>query len=330
VIFRALAFAFLSICAPFSGAQTYPARTVRVVIPYPPGGGAEAAARLLTIHLTQQLGQSFVIDPKPGGNTLIGTEAVAKAPADGYTLLFTGGSTMSVQPFVFAGKLPYDPFNDFAPVSMVSRFPFFVVVPASLGAKSLAEFVAIAKAKPGQVAYASNGTGALAHLGTEMLSRGTGIEMLHVPYKGFAPALPDLLSGRVSLMMADWVVVAPHIKEGRLRALAVTSRVRWNSAAEVPTVAELGRRGRAPERRDAQVPRVARSESRLRQARPRGLRFLRRGSDGAGARRAREVLGRGARGENQPAVIRRKKVRLHRAGAPARCMLAAFPFAFMR
>jgi tripartite-type tricarboxylate transporter receptor subunit TctC len=245
VIFRALAFAFLSICAPFSGAQTYPAKAVRVVIPYPPGGGAEAAARLLTIHLTQQLGQSFVIDPKPGGNTLIGTEAVAKAPADGYTLLFTGGSTMSVQPFVFAGKLPYDPLNDFAPVSMVSRFPFFVVVPASLGAKSLAEFVAIAKAKPGQVAYASNGTGALAHLGTEMLSRGTGIEMLHVPYKGFAPALPDLLSGRVSLMMADWVVVAPHIKEGRLRALAVTSRGRWNSAPEVPTVAELGISGYA-------------------------------------------------------------------------------------
>jgi tripartite-type tricarboxylate transporter receptor subunit TctC len=245
VILRALAFAFLSICAPFSGAQTYPAKTVRVVIPYPPGGGAEAAARLLTIHLTQQLGQSFVIDPKPGGNTLIGTEMVAKAPGDGYTLLFTGGSTMSVQPFVFAGKLPYDPLNDFAPVSMVSRFPFFVVVPASLGAKSLAEFVAIAKAKPGQVAYASNGTGALAHLGTEMLSRGTGIEMLHVPYKGFAPALPDLLSGRVSLMMADWVVVAPHIKEGRLRALAVTSRGRWNSAPEVPTVAELGISGYA-------------------------------------------------------------------------------------
>jgi tripartite-type tricarboxylate transporter receptor subunit TctC len=215
------------------------------VIPYPPGGGAEAAARLLSVHLTQALGQSFVIDPKPGGNTLIGTEMVAKAPGDGYTLLFTGGSTMSVQPFVFAGKLPYDPLNDFAPVSMVSRFPFFVVVPASLGAKSLAEFVALAKAKPGQVAYASNGTGALAHLGTEMLSRGTGIEMLHVPYKGFGPALPDLLSGRVSLMMADWVVVAPHIKEGKLRALAVTSRGRWNSAPEVPTVAELGIQGYA-------------------------------------------------------------------------------------
>ena len=237
---RVLLFTLLSACAPFLGAQTYPAKTVRIVIPYPPGGGAEAAARLLSLHLTQALGQPFVIDPKPGGNTLIGTEAVAKAPGDGYTLLFTGGSTMSVQPFVFAGKLPYDPLNDFAPVSMVSRFPFFVVVPESLGAKSLAEFVAIAKAKPGQVAYASNGTGALAHLGIEMFSRGTGIEMLHVPYKGFGPALPDLLSGRVSMMMADWVVVAPHVKEGKLRALAVTSRGRWNSAPEVPTVAELG------------------------------------------------------------------------------------------
>jgi tripartite-type tricarboxylate transporter receptor subunit TctC len=216
-----------------------------VVIPYPPGGGAEAAARLLTIHLTQQLGQSFVIDPKPGGNTLIGTEAVAKAPADGYTLLFTGGSTMSVQPFVFQGKLPYDPLGDFAPVSMVSRFPFFLVVPASLQVMSLSELVALAKSKPGQLAYASNGTGALAHLGTEMLKRGTGMDLLHVPYKGFAPALPDLLSGRVSAMMADWVVVAPHIKDGKLRALAVTSRERWNSAPEVPTVAELGLPGYA-------------------------------------------------------------------------------------
>jgi tripartite-type tricarboxylate transporter receptor subunit TctC len=237
---RILVVVLLAICAPLAGAQTYPSKTVRVVIPYPPGGGAEAAARLLSVHLTQALGQSFVIEPKPGGNTLIGAEMVAKAPADGYTLLFTGGSTMSVQPFVFAGKLPYDPLNGFEPVSMVSRFPFFVVVPTSLGAKSLAEFVVIAKAKPGQVAYASNGTGALAHLGTEMLSRGTGIDMLHVPYKGFGPALPDLLSGRVSLMMADWVVVAPHIKEGKLRALAVTSRERWHSVPEVPTVAELG------------------------------------------------------------------------------------------
>jgi tripartite-type tricarboxylate transporter receptor subunit TctC len=236
---RVLAVAFLSIWAQLCWAQTYPSKTVRVVIPYPPGGGAEAAARLVTLHLTQSLGQSFVIDPKPGGNTLIGTEMVAKSPADGYTLLFTGGSTMSVQPFVFPGKLPYDPLGDFAPLSMVSRFPFFLVAPSSLPAKNLGELVALAKAKPGQLAYASNGTGNLAHLGMEMLSRGTGIELLHVPYKGFGPALPDLLSGRVSVMMADWVVVAPHIKEGKLRALAVTSGARWASAPEVPTVAEL-------------------------------------------------------------------------------------------
>ena len=139
---RLLLSAVLIACAPFAAAQGYPAKPVRVVIPYPPGGGAEAAARLLTVHLSQALGQSFVIDPKPGGNTLIGTEIVAKSPGDGYTLLFTGGSTMSVQPFVFAGKLPYDPLNDFAPVSMVSRFPFFAVVPASMPAKTLAEFVA--------------------------------------------------------------------------------------------------------------------------------------------------------------------------------------------
>ena len=244
-LIKALLFAFLSIGAPLLGAQTYPAKPVRVIIPYPPGGGAEAAARLLTVHLSQAMDQSFVIEPKPGGNTLIGTELAAKSAPDGYTLLFTGGSTMSVQPFVFAGPLPYDPVNGFAPVSMVSRFPFFVVVPASVPARTLAEFVAVAKAKPGQVAYASNGTGALAHLGTEMLSRGTGIEMLHVPYKGFAPALPDLLSGRVSLMMADWVVVAPHIKDGKLRALGVTSRERWKSAPDVPTIAELGLPGYA-------------------------------------------------------------------------------------
>ncbi len=240
---RILLFAFLSICAPFSGAQSYPVKPVRVVIPYPPGGGAEAAARLLSVHLTQQMGQSFVIDPKPGGNTLIGTEMVAKAPADGYTLLFTGGSTMSVQPFVFQGKLPYDPLNDFAPISMVSRFPFFLVVPTNLEVKTLGELVAAAKGK--QLAYASNGTGALAHLGTEMLLRGTNMEMLHVPYKGFAPALPDLLSGRVSAMLADWVVVAPHIKDGKLRALGVTSRERSKSAPEVPTIAELGLPGYA-------------------------------------------------------------------------------------
>lgn len=225
--------------------QAYPSKPVRVVTPYPPGGGADAAARLVANHLSQALGQPCVVEHKPGGNTLIGTEAVARSPADGYTLLLTGGSTMSIQPFVFQGKLPYDPLRDFAPISMVSRFPFFLVVPVSVPAASLAELVALVRAKPGHYSYASNGTGLLSHLGMEILNRSTGMDMVHVPYKGFAPALPDLLSGRTTAMMADWVVVAPHIKDGKLRALAVTSRERWSSAPEVPTVAELGHPGYA-------------------------------------------------------------------------------------
>lgn len=224
-------------------AQAWPAKPVRVIIPYPPGGGAEAAARFLANHFTQVFGQSFVIDNRPGGNTVIGAEAAAKAPADGYTLFFTGGSTMALQPLVFAGKLPFDPLADFAPVSMVSHFPFFVLVPASLQVNTLAEFVAYVKARPGQVSYASNGTGLISHLGMEMLKQATGMDLLHVPYKGFAPALPDLLSGRVAVMLADLAPVGQQLRAGALRALAATSAQRSGFLPEVPTVAELGNPG---------------------------------------------------------------------------------------
>ena len=224
-------------------AQGWPAKPVRVIIPYPPGGGAEAAARFLANHFTQAFGQSFVIDNRPGGNTVIGAEAAAKAAPDGYTLFITGGSTMSVQPFVFAGRLPYDPLADFAPVSMVSRFPFFLVTPSSLPAKSLAELVALVKAKPGQLSYASNGSGSIAHLGMEMLKLSTGMDLLHVPYKGFAPALPDLLSGRITVMMADLAPIGAQVRAGNLRVLGVTSRERSGHMPEVPTIAELGNPG---------------------------------------------------------------------------------------
>jgi tripartite-type tricarboxylate transporter receptor subunit TctC len=224
-------------------AQGWPAKPVRVIIPYPPGGGAEAAARFLANHFTQAFGQSFVIDNRPGGNTVIGAEAAAKAPPDGTTLFFTGGSTMALQPLVFAGKLPFDPFADFAPVSMVSHFPFFVLVPASLQVNTLAELVAYVKARPGQVSYASNGSGLISHLGMEMLKQSTGMDLLHVPYKGFAPALPDLLSGRVAVMMADLAPVGQQLRAGSLRALAATSAQRSGFLPEVPTVAELGNPG---------------------------------------------------------------------------------------
>jgi tripartite-type tricarboxylate transporter receptor subunit TctC len=234
---------FLLAAAGSVSAQAWPAKPVRVIIPYPPGGGAEAAARFLANHFTQAFGQSFLIDNRPGGNTVIGAEAAAKAPADGYTLFFTGGSTMALQPLVFAGKLPFDPLADFAPVSMVSHFPFFLLVPASLQVNTLAEFVAYVKARPGQVSYASNGTGLISHLGMEMLKQATGMDLLHVPYKGFAPALPDLMSGRVAVMMADLAPVGQQLRAGALRALAATSAQRSGFLPEVPTVAELGNPG---------------------------------------------------------------------------------------
>ncbi len=224
-------------------AQAWPAKPVRVIIPYPPGGGAEAAARLLANHLAGTFGQPFLIDNRPGGNTVIGAEAAAKAAPDGYTLLVTGGSTMSVQPLVFPGKLPYDPLEDFAPVTQVSHFPFFVLVPASLKVNTLAELVAYAKARPGQLSYASNGSGTMAHLGMEMLKQATGMDLLHVPYKGFAPALPDLLSGRVTVMMADLAPVGQQVRAGALKALATTSQQRSSFLPEVPSVAELGQPG---------------------------------------------------------------------------------------
>ena len=240
---RALAAWLLLALAGSAFAQAWPAKPVRIIVPFPPGGGAEAAARFLAGHLSQALGQSFVIDNRPGGNTVIGTEAAAKSAPDGYTLLLTGGSTMSIQPLVFAGRLPYDPLGDFAPVTQVSHFPFFVVVPASLKVDSLAELVAYAKARPGQLSYASNGSGTMAHLGMEMLKQATGMDLLHVPYKGFGPALPDLLSGRVTVMMADLAPVGQQVRSGALRALAATSRERSSFLPEVPSVAELGHPG---------------------------------------------------------------------------------------
>ena len=233
-------FAVTALASAFAQAQGYPSKPVRVIIPYATGGGSDAAARLVTNHLAQALGQAFVIDARPGGNTVIGTEAVARAQPDGYTLLFTGGSTMSIQPFMFAGKPPFDALGDFAPISMVSRFPFFLVVPASLPANSLQELVALAKAVPGQLSYASNGSGSIGHLAMEMIKQATGIDLIHVPYKGFAPAMPDLISGRTTMILADVAPIAQHVRAGNLKVLGTTSAQRSSYWPQVPTIAEQG------------------------------------------------------------------------------------------
>ena len=183
-------------------AQTWPDKPIRLIIPYAPGGGADAAARLIAAQLSKALGQSVIVDSRPGGNTTIAGLAVARAPADGYTLLMTGGSTMSVLPLM-GEKLAFDPVADLEPLGMVSRFPFTVAVSSTLDVKTLAEVLALARAKPGELAYASNGIGSMVHLGVELIAYSAQVKLIHVPYKGFAPALPDVLTGRTPLMMAD-------------------------------------------------------------------------------------------------------------------------------
>jgi tripartite-type tricarboxylate transporter receptor subunit TctC len=233
-------FALAALAPAFAQAQGYPSKPVRVIIPYATGGGSDAAARLVTNYLAQALGQSFVIDARPGGNTVIGTEAVAKAQADGYTLLFTGGSTMSIQPFMFTGPPPYDVLRDFAPIGMVSRFPFFLVVPASLPANSLQDLVALAKAAPGRLSYGSNGSGSMVHLSMEMIKQATGMDLIHVPYKGFAPAMPDLISGRITMILADVAPIGQLVRAGSLKVLGTTSAQRSSYWPQVPTIAEQG------------------------------------------------------------------------------------------
>lgn len=228
----------VGVCASAS-AQDYPNKPVRILIPYTPGGGADAAARLAANQLSKAFGQQFLVEARPGGNTVIATQAVARAPADGYTLLMTGGATMSLLPLV-TDKLPFDPLADFAPLSMLSRFPFVIAAVSSLGANSLRDVVDLAKAKPGALAYASNATGGTVHLGMELFAYRAQIKLNHIPYKGFAAALPDVLAGRTPLMMADLAPIDAQVKAGSLKLLGVTSPERSPFFPGVPTVAEQG------------------------------------------------------------------------------------------
>lgn len=236
---RALAVLACAVLVAPLRAQTYPDKPGRIVIPFPPGGGADAAARLIAGQLSKVLGQAFIVESRPGGNTTIAAGAVARAPADGYTLLMTGGSTMSVLPLV-SEKLPFDPAGDLAPIGMVSRFPYVLAVSTQFGAATLAEVLARARARPGQVAYASNGAGGITHLGMEWLAHEAGVSFIHVPYKGFAPAVTDVVGGRTPLIMADWAPIAGSVQSGALKVLGVTSARRSPLLPDLPTLAEQG------------------------------------------------------------------------------------------
>lgn len=234
---RLLAFA-LMLGTSVAHADAYPARTIRLVVPFPPGGFNDQLGRILAQKLHESWGQSVVVENRPGGGSQLGTQAVAKAPPDGYTLL-VASFAFAVNPALYA-KLPYDTARDFVPVILCAATPNLLVVGNDVAAKSVKDLVALAKAKPGELVYGSAGIGSSNHLSMELLKARAGIDLVHVPYKGSAPAVLDLVGGRVQAMFDNTPNVLPQVKAGKVRALAVTSPRRFALLPELPTVAEAG------------------------------------------------------------------------------------------
>ena len=238
-ILACLAIAGALCASPAAIAQAYPTKPLKLVVPYPPGGSTDQLARAVADRLGQALGQPVIVENKPGANTIIGAETVAKAPPDGYTMFVGSSASLAVNPLLYE-KLPYDPKRDFAGVSLLATSPLVMVVHPSLPAKTVKEFVELAKSKPGSLNFASVGNGNPLHLAGELFKSMTGVDMTHVPYNGSAPALTALLGGQVQVMYDVVLSSQPHIKAGKLRAVALTGAKRVPILADVPTVAESG------------------------------------------------------------------------------------------
>jgi tripartite-type tricarboxylate transporter receptor subunit TctC len=223
-------------------AQAYPNKAIRVVVPFPPGGGTDIIAREVTQKVATATGWNFVIDNKPGAGGNLGVDAVAKSPADGYTLVLGQTSNLAINPTLYA-KLPYNPQKDLQPIGLVASAPLVIVVPAQSPYKTLADLVAAAKAKPGELNFASPGNGTVAHLTGEQFQRTAGIKFQHVPYKGANQALTDVISGQVQLYVSSVPSVLQQIRTGKLRPLAVTSAKRVDDIPQTPTVGESGYKG---------------------------------------------------------------------------------------
>jgi tripartite-type tricarboxylate transporter receptor subunit TctC len=219
-------------------ADTFPSKAIRIVVPFPPGGGSDILGRLVSPHMTESLGQPVLIENRPGAGTMIGTEAVLKAPADGHTLL-VAVTAFVINPTLYR-KVNYDPLRDFTPVSLGINFPYMLVVHPSLPVKSVKELIALAKRNPGKITYASSGTGLSNHLAGEMFKDAAGIDIIHVPYKGGGPALNAMLGGEVSMAFGTVLQTLPQVRAQKLRALAVSSAKRVSFAADLPTIAEAG------------------------------------------------------------------------------------------
>jgi len=233
-----MAFACL-VLAPMAHAQQYPDKPIRLVVPYPPGGGTDTLARPLAQRLAVELGQPVIVDNRGGAGGNLAMEAVARAPADGYTLVLALTPQLAVNVSLY-DKVRYDPRHDFAPVSLLAEGPYLLVVHPSVPVNSIGELIALAKAKPGELNYATSGIGSGAHMAAELFTSMTGTRMTHTPYKGGGQALTDVLAGHVQLLFAPPVTVTQHITNGRLRALAITGTKRSASLPSVPTMSEAG------------------------------------------------------------------------------------------
>jgi tripartite-type tricarboxylate transporter receptor subunit TctC len=220
-------------------AETYPARPVRMIVPFPPGGGVDLVTRVAAEVLTQQFGQQFIVDNRPGAGANLGAELLAKSAPDGYTFGTMTIGTHGINPALYK-HLPFDPVHDFTPVTLLVTLPNAMVVPPSLGVRSVRDFIALAKAKPGKLNFGSSGNGTSVHMSGELFKQLAGIDIVHIPYRGAALAIPDLIAGRVQLIFDNLVSVTGHMRSGELLALAVTSAARWPLLPEIPTMVEAG------------------------------------------------------------------------------------------
>ena len=234
----ALALAATAAVPHAASAARYPERPINLIVPFSPGGGTDISARLLAAALGEKFSSSVVVDNRPGAGGQIAADLVARSQPDGYTLLFANSGMLAINPWIY--KLHSDPVKAFAPVSLFSDLPFVLVVPASLPAKNVAELVTLTKSQPGKHTFASSGTGGAPHLSGEIFQQATGVDLVHVPYKGGGPAMTDLMAGRVDMLFASVLETMPYVTAGKLRALAVTGATRSPAMPDVPTIDEAG------------------------------------------------------------------------------------------
>ena len=233
----------MTMAAPFGASRAiaadYPTKPLKLIVPYAPGGGADAVARILAQHVGASMGQSIVVENKGGAGSIIGTDLVAKAEPDGYTLLLGQSGPISINPAVYK-KLPYDPVKELAPVTMTNSYPYVLVVNGKLPVDTLKELIELGKSKPGSMNYGTTGVGAANHLMSELFCAKTGVKMTHIPYRGTALAVADAVAGNVTMVFSDPVSALPQVNSGTLKALAVTSPERSPVFAQVPTMRESG------------------------------------------------------------------------------------------